>query len=147
MKCPNHGLWIWKLEVVSLRGGPPDVNQRADAPKPILLLEQKVPEAECLRETFERRCENASKLMSLIHSYLLLGAENEQDGGGGWAVWGWWSRVLPPSAVCCAHVGAGGEWVDKLTKHLQLLIHEQFHHVEEVALCSQLLTSPHLLQE
>lgn len=117
--------------------------KRSDAPKPILLLEQKVPEAERLRETLERRCENASKLMSLIHSCWepkmnRLVAEGGRCGVGGRGCF----------RVCCAHVGAGGEWVvDKLTKHLQLPIPEQFHHVEEVALCSQLFTSPHLLQE
>lgn len=73
-----------KPEVFSLRRGPPHVNQRFDAPKPILLLEQKVPEAGCLKETFEKRRENASKLMSHIHSSLPLGAENEPVGGGGW---------------------------------------------------------------
>lgn len=117
--------------------------KRSDAPKPILLLEQKVPEAERLRGTLERRCENASKLMSLIHSCWepkmnRLVAEGGRCGLGGRGCF----------RVCRAHVGAGGEWVvDKLTKHLQLPIQEQFHHVEEVALCSQLFTSPHLLQE
>lgn len=108
MKYPNHGLWMWKLEVFSLRGGPPDVNQKVWCTKANSSAGTEGPWG---RTSEGDPWEKVWECIKTDEPHpQLLGAENEQVGGGGWAVWGWWSRVLPCVLCTCGsgwRVGGG----------------------------------------